>query len=95
MNKLGIKFVFNTRLGKDFSLDDLRKNHDAVYLAIGAWKNIDLNIRRRCKGVVAGTEILKELALGKTPKLGENVVVIGGGNVAIDSARSIWRLGKR
>jgi NADH-quinone oxidoreductase subunit F len=96
MNKLGIKFVFNTRLGKDLSLDDLKKDFDAVYLAIGAWKDIDLNIPGEdAKGVVAGTQILKELALGKTPKLGENVVVIGGGNVAIDSARSIWRLGKK
>ena len=96
MNKLGIKFVFNTRLGKDLSLDDLKKDFDAVYLAIGAWKDIDLNIPGEdAKGVVAGTQILKELALGKTSKLGENVVVIGGGNVAIDSARSIWRLGKK
>jgi NADH-quinone oxidoreductase subunit F len=96
MNKLGIQFVFNTRLGKDLSLDDLKKDFDAVYLAIGAWKDIDLNIPGEdAKGVVAGTQILKELALGKTSKLGENVVVIGGGNVAIDSARSIWRLGKK
>jgi len=95
IKKLGVKFIFNTQLGKDISLATLKKDFDAVYLAIGAWKDIDLNIKgEQAKGVHVGTEFLKELALGKTPKLGERVVVIGAGNVAIDAARSIWRLGK-
>ena len=95
IKKLGVQFVFNTRLGEDISLKGLEKETDVVYLAIGAWKDIDLNIPgENAKGVFAGTEVLKEMALGKTPKLGQRVVVIGAGNVAIDAARSIWRLGK-
>ncbi|HLP04655.1 MAG TPA: FAD-dependent oxidoreductase [Paludibacter sp.] len=95
IRKLGVQFRFNQRLGGNLSLGTLKNEYSAVFLAIGAWKDIDLNIPgEESKGVFAGTEVLKELALGKTPKLGQKVVVIGAGNVAIDAARSIWRLGK-
>ncbi len=95
IKKLGVKFLFNQKLGENLSFDILKKEFDSIYLAIGAWKDIDLNIPgENAKGVFAGTEFLKELALGKTPKLGQRVVIIGAGNVAIDAARSIWRLGK-
>jgi NADPH-dependent glutamate synthase beta subunit-like oxidoreductase len=95
IKKLGVKFLFNQKLGENLSFDSLQKEFDSIYLAIGAWKDIDLNIPgENAKGVFAGTEFLKELALGKTPKLGQRVVIIGAGNVAIDAARSIWRLGK-
>jgi NADH-quinone oxidoreductase subunit F len=95
IKKLGVQFKFNQRLGDNLSLEMLKNEFDTVYLAIGAWKDIDLKIQgENAKGVFAGTEILKEMALGKTPKLGQHVVIIGAGNVAIDAARSIWRLGK-
>jgi len=95
IKKLGVKFGFNQKLGENLSFDCLRREYDAVYLAIGAWKDIDLKISgESTKGVFAGTEVLKEMAMGKMPKLGQNVVIIGGGNVAIDAARSIWRLGR-
>ena len=95
IKKLGVKFIFNARLGDNLQLADLEQENDVVYLAIGAWKDIDLNIPgENAKGVFAGTEVLKQLALGKMPKLGQHVVIIGAGNVAIDAARSIWRLGK-
>ena len=95
IKKLGVKFLFNQVLGMNLSLETLRKNNDAVYLAIGAWKEIDMGIPgENAKGVFTGVKVLKEMALGKKPKLGQKVVVIGAGNVAIDAARSIWRLGK-
>ena len=95
IKKLGVKFVFNQKLGENLSFDYLSNEYDAVYLAIGAWEDIDLNIPgENIAGVFAGTDFLKEHALGKTPKLGQRVVVIGAGNVAIDAARSIWRMGK-
>jgi len=95
IKKLGVKFIFNQRLGGNLLFDTLKRDYDAVYLAIGAWKDIDLNIPgENSKGVFAGTEVLKELAMGKTPRPGQNVVIIGAGNVAIDAARSMWRLGK-
>jgi NADH-quinone oxidoreductase subunit F len=95
IKKLGVKFRFKQQLGKDIHLETLRNENDAVYLAIGAWKDIDLGIPgENANGVFAGTHLLKELALGKSPKMAKEVVVIGAGNVAIDAARSLWRLGK-
>jgi NADPH-dependent glutamate synthase beta subunit-like oxidoreductase len=82
-------------LGKNLKLESLQDNNDAVFIAIGAWKDIDLKIEgENAVGVLAGTELLKQLAHEETPALGQKVLVIGAGNVAIDAARSIWRLGK-
>ena len=76
-------------------MHDLKNEFNAVYLAFGAWKDIDLNIPgEKYRGVFAGTDILKNLSLDKMPKIGQKIVIIGGGNVAIDAARSLWRLGK-
>lgn len=95
IKKLGVKFKFNQRLGDNLSLEELKNEFDVIYLAIGAWKNIDLKIPGEdAKGVFAGTTILKEMAVGKTPKVGERVAIVGAGNVAIDTARSLLRLGK-
>lgn len=95
IKKLGVQFRFNQRLGDNLSLTELKKESDAIYMAIGAWKDIDLNIPGEdAKGVLAGTEVLKMIASGKVPGLGRQVVIIGAGNVAIDAARSILRLGK-
>ena len=95
IKKLGVKFIFNTTLGKDIDLKTLENQYDAIYLAIGAWKEMGLNIPgEHAQGVFAGTEILKELAQDKETALGEKIVIIGAGNVAIDAARSLWRMGK-
>ncbi|MCX7983715.1 MAG: FAD-dependent oxidoreductase [Bacteroidetes bacterium] len=92
--KLGVKFVFNTTVGKDISFRSLVKNNDAVFLAIGAQKDIDLEIEGRdLEGVLQGYEFLERLSTGKKPKVGKNVVIVGGGNVAIDAARTCLRLG--
>lgn len=92
---LGVQFKFNMKLGEDVSLQSLQNGFDSVYLAIGAWKDIDINIPgENAKGVFAGTEILKQLALDEEPVLGQRVVIVGAGNVAVDAARSIWRLGR-
>ena len=92
--KLGVKFVFNTRVGRDISIKALQKQNDAVFIAVGAQKDIDLEIPgRQLKGVLQGYEFLEEFALGKKLPLGHKVVVVGAGNVAIDAARSCLRLG--
>jgi NADH-quinone oxidoreductase subunit F len=96
IKKLGVKFVFNTRLGDKISLKKLEAENDAVYMAIGAWKNMGINIPGSdAKGVYAGVKILEDIAMGKHSKIGKNVAIIGAGNVAIDAARSIWRLGSK
>jgi len=89
---LGAQFRMNSRWGRDFSLADLRSSHDSVFLAIGAQRAQGL----RCEGeelALSGVEFLRLAAAGTPPALGENVVVVGGGNTAIDCARSAIRLG--
>jgi len=95
IKKLGVQFMFNQRLGNNLDFNYLTEEYDAVYLGIGAWKEIGLNIPgEHAKGVFSGTNFLKDLALGKETKIGRKVIIIGAGNVAIDVARSIWRLGR-
>jgi NADH-quinone oxidoreductase subunit F len=91
---LGVKFVLNKRIGADESLRALEKKYDAIFLAIGAQKEISLGINGEdLKGVFSGIEFLEKIAAGKKPWIGKKTVVFGGGNVAIDSARSALRLG--
>jgi NADH-quinone oxidoreductase subunit F len=93
--KLGITFLYGKKLGKDFDLFDLKKENDAVLLALGAYKSQNLEIEGiLSKGVVQGTALLEALAKNKTIPSGQRVAIIGGGNVAVDVARSLWRLGR-
>jgi formate dehydrogenase major subunit len=89
---LGATFRMNTRWGRDFTLADLRRDHDAVFLGIGA----QLSSRLRCEGedlALSGIDFLRRVSEGESPELGQNVLVIGGGNTAMDSARTARRLG--
>lgn len=89
---LGARFQMGARWGTDFTLGELRKQHDAVFLAIGAQRAQGL----RCWGeenALAGIEFLERVANGNPPQLGGDVVVVGGGNTAMDCARSAVRLG--
>ena len=91
---LGAEFRMEQRWGEDFSLDELRRTHDAVFLAIGAQQPQAL----RCEGeelARSAVEFLARVASGTPPALGDDVVVVGGGNTAMDCARSAVRLGAR
>ncbi|MFN0168608.1 MAG: FAD-dependent oxidoreductase [Bryobacteraceae bacterium] len=91
---LGAEFRMDCRWGVDFSLAELRKRHDAVFLAIGAQRAQEL----RCEGeelALTGVEFLELVAIGNPPSLGDDVIVIGGGNTALDCARSALRLKPR
>ena len=93
--KLGIRFVFKKRLGFEITLSELRQQNQAVLLALGAYRSQELEIPGiSLKGVVQGTTLLEDLAKQKKIPPGQRVVIIGGGNVAIDVARSLWRLGR-
>jgi len=92
----GVEIKLNTPVGRDGgpSLDDLRREYDAVFLAVGAHKSVKLGIPGEdLEGVVHSTDFLRSLNLGQEVKLGKRVAVIGGGNSAIDAARCALRLG--
>jgi NADH-quinone oxidoreductase subunit F len=90
----GVQFKFNAALGKTLKLNDLEKKHDAVLLAIGTWEETQLGIPGEdSKDLYSSLEFLNASAHGKKPHLGKKVAVIGGGNSAIDAARTSLRLG--
>ena len=90
----GIEVKTNFEVGKDAKLDDLAKKHDAVLVAIGLSLSRSLNIPGvEGPGVLLAIPYLEDVAFGRKPKLGKKVLVIGGGNVAMDVARSARRLG--
>ena len=91
----GIEVKLNTEVGKDLNIDDLQKNgFEAIFLATGAHSSRQLGMPGEdLNGVIHGVTFLRELNLGKKVTLGNRIAVIGGGNVAMDSARSALRLG--
>lgn len=91
---LGVELHCNRRVGRDISWDSLKKDYDAIYLAVGAHKSIRLGVEgEELEGVWGAVEFLRKVNLGQPPALGRTVAVIGGGNSAIDAARSALRLG--
>jgi formate dehydrogenase major subunit len=92
IERLGARFRMNLRLGRDFSLGDLRRDHDAVFLAIGAQLSQRVGFEGE-EAAMAGIEFLNRMARNEPTTLGRKVIVIGGGNTAMDAARSALRLG--
>lgn len=94
IKSLGVTFRYNTRVGKDISMEELEHNYNKIIIAVGAHKDVLLNVKGiDLKGVVSGMDFLKDVAKGVQPDIGKNVVVIGAGNVAIDAARTAQRFG--
>ena len=90
---MGIKFKLNVTIGKKGNtLKDLRKKFNSVFLASGAWGKRSLNIEKS-ELLTSGIDFLVEIGLGQKPALGKKVLVIGGGNVAVDVAISARKLG--
>ncbi|MCX7711485.1 MAG: NAD(P)-binding protein [Clostridia bacterium] len=96
MKKLGVKIMTGKALGTHIRLEDLQKDFDAVYLAIGSWRATPMQIEgENLEGVWLGIQYLEQETKGAKIKLGDNVVVIGGGNTAIDCARVALRKGAK
>ena len=94
IERLGVKFVFNTRVGFDLPLNDLDDRFDALFLAIGTWKETWVYLPgTELKGVYPALPFLESVAKGEAVELGRKVVIVGGGNAAIDSARTALRKG--
>ncbi len=92
---LGISVKTNVTVGESPSIVDLRKEYDAVYIAIGAHTDRKIGIEGEdAKGVISAVEMLRGIGDDEMPDFtGKSIVVIGGGNVAMDVARSVIRLG--
>lgn len=94
LKAMGAVFKCGVRLGRDVSMDTLTMEYDAVIVATGCPETRKLGIiGEDFQGVYHALSLLHEVRDGKTPKVGEKVVVIGGGDVAIDSAQTALRLG--
>lgn len=93
IKSLGVEILLGVEVGKDITLEELISSYDAVILATGAKQSRRMSIPGSdAKGILGGVEFLREVALGASPSIGMNVVVIGGGNVAMDTARTAVRI---
>jgi NADH-quinone oxidoreductase subunit F len=97
IERLGVDIETGKRLGGDFTLESLRESgYEAVFLGIGAPGGIGLAVPgEECRGVTEAIDFLREYNLRGSAEVGREVVVIGGGNAAIDAARTAKRLGAK
>lgn len=94
IEKTGVKLICNTKFGSDITLEELRKNNDAVILAPGAWKSTPMKIKgEELEGVFGGIDFLRSVIKGNPVNIGKRVAVCGGGNTAMDACRTAVRLG--
>ncbi len=95
IQRWGVQIKTNMALGRDLTLDSLLQDgYKAIFLGLGCHMGTPMGIPgEEADGVLEGVELLRRLALGQTVRLGKKVLVVGGGNVAFDVARSVRRLG--
>ena len=96
IEKTGVKLVNNVKLGKDFTIESLKAENDAVIVAVGAWKSSSMRTPgEELQGVYGGIDFLRAVIQGNAPAIGEKVAVCGGGNTAMDACRTAVRLGAK
>lgn len=94
MENMGIVFHLNTRIGKDITFEKISTECDAVFVGIGAWKAQGAGVvGEESDNVMSGIEFLNRVAKKESIDLGGKVVVVGGGNTAMDAARTAKRMG--
>ena len=102
IERLGVEIKTNIRIGEEITLEDLRRDHEAVFIATGAHESRKLGVPdEEAEGVIHGVDLLRRvnLGLGQRPspnvEIGDRVAIIGGGNTAVDAARVARRLDAR
>jgi len=93
---LGAKVYCNKKVGRDITMTDLENNYDAIFIGVGLWRSRDLPIPGADNpDIIRGIEYLRLRCMGQEWKIGEKVIVVGGGNVAFDCARTSVRNGAK
>lgn len=97
---MGVELKLNTRVGKDVSFEELQKEYDAIFVGVGAHECRKLGIEgEECRGSIPGVDFLREVNISpesvRSRFQDKRVIIIGGGDVAIDAARCALRLGSR
>ncbi len=96
VKRLGVEIITRTPIGKELNLERLRQEYEAVYIAAGAHKAEKLGILGEdFQGVIHGVTFMQMVNLKRDLEIGSRVAVVGGGNTAMDAARSSFRLGAK
>ena len=96
IRRLGVEIKTGVRIGEDLSFADIRKDNQAVFIGVGAQAGMALDVKGAdILGVTDGIKFLQDVNLGAETHIGQMVAVVGGGNTAIDCARTAKRLGAR
>lgn len=99
IQKMGVAIQYNTTIGRDITLSQLETDYDAVFIGIGAQNSSAMMVEGEDKGYqgfITGVQYLLDINEGRDPyPAGKKIVVIGGGNVAIDCVRSSFRISKK
>ena len=95
--RLGVELKLNTPIGSKPTLQDLKvQGYQAIFIATGAHQSRKLGLDgEESRGVLHAVDFLRKAALGESVEIGEKVIVVGGGNAAIDAARTAFRLGAK
>lgn len=97
VKRLGVKIICNIRIGGEKQIDDLwREGYRAIFIGVGSQESKKMGVEGEemgYQGFIPGVKFLKDISLGKEIYRGEKLIVVGGGNVAIDCARSAFRVG--
>ena len=98
VREAGVEIRYGVEVGKEIAIADLRRDYDAVFIGVGAHSSMPMGVEGEDKGYrgfIHGVRYLLDISQGKDPyPEGKKVVVVGGGNVAIDCVRSSFRIGK-
>jgi formate dehydrogenase (NADP+) beta subunit len=97
ISAMGVEIIYGVKVGKDISLPELKAKYDAVFLAPGAHRSKPMGVEGEDKGykgfLKGGIDFLREAYMGQPTGMGKKVVVVGGGNTAIDCVRVALREG--